>query len=88
MIRLLGILFVLVGLSGCGKDGKFVEYYESGKIQSEGNYKEGDGKYVGYDEDGNITDEDIYENGVCVKMCEGYCGDNITDRFDFCEPEK
>ena len=46
-------------------------YYESGEIQSEGNYKEGDGKYVGYDEDGNITDEDIYENGVCVEMCEG-----------------
>ena len=53
--------------------GRFVGYYESGKVGQEVNVIDDkrEGKWVTYDEEGNITDEDIYENGKCIEMCEG-----------------
>ena len=59
-------------LCGWKKEGKRVEYYESGKVEEERNYVDGklDGNWVSYDEEGKIEDVDIYENGVCVDMCE------------------
>ena len=55
-------------------------YYESGEIQSEGNYKEGkqDGQFVEYYESGKIKWEGNYKEGDGKYV--GYDEDgNITD---------
>ena len=54
-------------------EGKWVWYYESGKVCWERNYVDGkrEGKSVGYWENGEIRDEDTYKDGECVEMCEG-----------------
>ena len=47
------------------QEGKYVEYYESGKVFLERNFVDGklEGISVCYDEDRNITDQDIYKDG-------------------------
>ena len=51
MLMTMGLMLGVVG--GCGekiRDGRFVDYFESGRIKIEGTYKDGkrDGKWVEY----------------------------------------
>ncbi len=48
--------------------GAFIKYYEDGKMESKGMYKNGkpDGEITYYDENGNVTQVDKYENGSLV----------------------
>jgi len=62
----MGLMLGVVG--GCGEkipDGKFVDYFESGRIKLEGILKDGkrDGKWVEYYEDGQIREEGNYNEG-------------------------
>ena len=68
--RLLGLLMMglMVSVVGCGKGrptGPYVEYYENGQVEVEGNYKDGvkDGKHVGYYKNGQILVEGNYKDG-------------------------
>ena len=70
MIRVLMLMGLMVSVGGCGKDGpkRFVEYYENGQVEVEGNRKDGerDGKWVWYDENGKIEAEGSYEDGYKI----------------------
>ena len=71
--RLLGLLMMglMVSVVGCGKGrptGPYVEYYENGQVEVEGNRKNGerDGKWVWYDENGKIEAEGSYKDGYKI----------------------
>ena len=70
MIGLLMLMGLMVSVGGCGKDGptRFVEYYENGQVEVEGNRKDGerDGKWVWYDENGKIEAEGSYKDGYKI----------------------
>ena len=72
------------------RDGQDVMYYRNGQVTWSTSYKNDKlhGKSFFYNQNGQLVDEDDYLDGRCVKMCEGYCGDDLRDRFDFCEIEK
>ena len=74
MKKILGLLLMLglmVSFGGCGKNGptRFVEYYENGQVEVEGNRKDGerDGKWGWYYESGQIGVEENYKDGELKK---------------------
>ena len=50
------------------KNGLHTEYYESGQIKGEGNYKDGklDGKWTNWYENGEIEQEATFKDGKCI----------------------
>lgn len=59
---------------GKGSDGPFKEYYEKGRLKSEGFYKDGklEGSYKGYYENGKLKGESFYERGKFNGSCKAY----------------
>ena len=88
MIRVLMLMGLMVSVGGCGKDGpkRFVEYYENGQVEVEGNRKDGerDGKWVWYDENGKIEAEESYKDGSRRRRM-GY-GKRAGRRCELCGP--
>ena len=54
------------------RPGKYIEYYESGKVQWEVNYVDGlrQGWMLIYDPNGNISKQKRYTDDTCVESSE------------------
>lgn len=68
-------------LDAAGEKVRVTYYYENGKIQQEGFYKDGklNGTWVSYDENGNKNAIGEYTNGVKTGRWFFWNGDNLSE---------
>ena len=66
MKRILFILLLTIPFIGFGQTGYVKEYYSTGQLESEGNFKDGkkEGLWKEYYESGNLKREGNYKDGV------------------------